>query len=675
MSKTRSQRSQSITEPASVKDDNILCCVCDAVVQIEPSALYDELVKYASKSKNMKFYCDNCVKHADGFKGLLQMLNEKFESIDSRLKTFDSIDIGMKNLQLRLESSGENLNVVKSNSKIVDNEAASLRNMISTSFSNVVKKDLDVVSKEVISVRRTIEVANEVKARENNIVLFNFSEDLDVAKDRGNVLGFLRFLTDESLKDDDILKIFRQGKKPSVPSPPRPVIVKFINLSAKVLVMRRLFRLLSSWKHNRHRLLNDETEPLMHSLANSSSSNSHLSITANVLKVSSIDNPADCFAADVVIQATWREAALDSLPLKIISNMNVLKHWNPKIIVSNYLDKLNVKMASSFFIDSQQNVKAKLILRFKGLFSFFCSDSDFPFQKLILPIHITSELSIKHLLFVKDEAASLNSISTFQEWDKWSLQPNLKLVFSVQSQIFHRGVNNLPVDFIGVKHSVVCIQCPAERRKIYFILNVYLQQIAFSFLTLSVFSINFRLINFRLFFSFFVLFINTCFKNFNIETHSNKVPSSNNESLFILIWMIQFLACIWHVLVSIFFHTYILIDYYDVIVMLAFSALFFVAFILFFISTTCVQFMQKGESHACGVVCRGVACHNMAYHGVVCRDVSCKVCGMVIELTLSVEVPGTRAILGASYSTRSAGSSKGDTDSLESADVFKFWNA
>ncbi|ESN94275.1 hypothetical protein HELRODRAFT_164083 [Helobdella robusta] len=164
------------------------------------------------------------------------MLNEKFESIDSRLKTFDSIDIGMKNLQLRLESSGENLkqlekldeklnqsinslknditkswsDVVKSNSKIVDNEAAYLRNMISTSFSDVVKKDLDVVSKEVISVRRTIEVANEVKARENNIILFNFSEDLDVAKDRGNVLGFLRSPTDESLKDEDILKIFRQ---------------------------------------------------------------------------------------------------------------------------------------------------------------------------------------------------------------------------------------------------------------------------------------------------------------------------------------------------------------------------------------------------------------------------------------------------------------------------------
>ncbi|ESN95798.1 hypothetical protein HELRODRAFT_178981 [Helobdella robusta] len=137
----------------------------------------------------MKFYCDNCVKHADGFKGLLQMLNEKFESIDSCFKTFDSIDIGIKNLQLRHKSSGENLkqlekldeklnqsinslknditeswlDVVKINSKIVDNEAASLRNMISTSFSDVVRKDLDVVSKEVISVRRTIEVANEVK--------------------------------------------------------------------------------------------------------------------------------------------------------------------------------------------------------------------------------------------------------------------------------------------------------------------------------------------------------------------------------------------------------------------------------------------------------------------------------------------------------------------------------
>ncbi|ESO00994.1 hypothetical protein HELRODRAFT_184333 [Helobdella robusta] len=138
MSKTRSQRSQSIPGSASVKDDNILCCVWDAVVQIEPSDLYDELVKYASKSKNMKFYCDNCVKHANGFKGLLQMLNEKFESIDSSLKTS---------------------------------------------------------------------------------------------------------LTDESLKDEDILKIFRQGKKPSVSSPPRLVIVMFINLSAKVLVMRRLFRL------------------------------------------------------------------------------------------------------------------------------------------------------------------------------------------------------------------------------------------------------------------------------------------------------------------------------------------------------------------------------------------------------------------------------------------------
>ncbi|ESN99195.1 hypothetical protein HELRODRAFT_162703 [Helobdella robusta] len=132
----------------------------------------------------MKFYCDNCVKHADGFKGLLQMLNEKFESIDSRLKTFDSIDIGIKKSAVEALRQASWSDVVKSNSKIVDNEAASLRNQYF--------------------------IYRCVKARENNIVLFNFSEDLDVAKDRGNVLGFLRSLTDESLKDDDILKIFRQ---------------------------------------------------------------------------------------------------------------------------------------------------------------------------------------------------------------------------------------------------------------------------------------------------------------------------------------------------------------------------------------------------------------------------------------------------------------------------------
>ncbi|ESN90113.1 hypothetical protein HELRODRAFT_182807 [Helobdella robusta] len=102
---------------------------------------------------------------------------------------------------------------------------------------------MDEVNKGITSVRKTIEVVNDVKERENNVVLFNFPEDETVVKDRDNVTGFLISLSDNALKKEEIVEINRQGSRLDSATSPRPIIVKFINTAVKSLIMKKLFEI------------------------------------------------------------------------------------------------------------------------------------------------------------------------------------------------------------------------------------------------------------------------------------------------------------------------------------------------------------------------------------------------------------------------------------------------
>ena len=76
-------------------------------------------------------------------------------------------------------------------------------------MSREIKKNVDVVSDEVKFVQKSLQMASEVKAKENNVIIFNLIENEDVAKDNEVVMNTLTTITDSVIKQNDVSCVFR----------------------------------------------------------------------------------------------------------------------------------------------------------------------------------------------------------------------------------------------------------------------------------------------------------------------------------------------------------------------------------------------------------------------------------------------------------------------------------
>ena len=66
---------------------------------------------------------------------------------------------------------------------------------------------------EIRSIQKTLYGANEAKLRENNIVLFNLNEHDEKNHDKDAVMEIFKNIKDSSIKNNEVMQIFRQGKK------------------------------------------------------------------------------------------------------------------------------------------------------------------------------------------------------------------------------------------------------------------------------------------------------------------------------------------------------------------------------------------------------------------------------------------------------------------------------
>ena len=137
---------------------------------------------------------------------------------------------------------------------IFDNVKGELNSTWADIVNREIGKNIDVVGKEVKLVQKTLNDATEAKDREKNLMIFQLKESTD---DKESVFKLLRFLSGDTLKDSDVLKFFRLGKK--VEGLTRPVVVKFENNIVKELILRSSHKLKTNSELNMVRVSHDLT--------------------------------------------------------------------------------------------------------------------------------------------------------------------------------------------------------------------------------------------------------------------------------------------------------------------------------------------------------------------------------------------------------------------------------
>ncbi|ESO00469.1 hypothetical protein HELRODRAFT_175909 [Helobdella robusta] len=240
----------------NTKETVVKCCFCDGSVHTKCLEYDDEMLRIINSGKNVKYFCDNCLLYSDNLKSL-SILIEKQDDCNRQLKQImdssDEIRSELKQFKTSVDQNYDKLDLIKADvDSLLDKSTANVKsefdksiNVVKKEFSSlwtdVVKNKLEVVTNEVKSVKHTLDVSNDSKERENNMVIFNLKESENAGKDRDVVMFILMSMTENKLNDADILVITRQGHRRD--GVLRPVIIKFSNAVSKMLTLKTSFRI------------------------------------------------------------------------------------------------------------------------------------------------------------------------------------------------------------------------------------------------------------------------------------------------------------------------------------------------------------------------------------------------------------------------------------------------
>ena len=94
-----------------------------------------------------------------------------------------------------------------------------------------------------------IKMNNDRQRRQNNIIVYNLTEDVGKSKEKEVVAKLLKELTGRKI-EKEISEMFRIGKKGESPKP-RPLLIKFESLETKNMVLDNSRRLKDSESFNK----------------------------------------------------------------------------------------------------------------------------------------------------------------------------------------------------------------------------------------------------------------------------------------------------------------------------------------------------------------------------------------------------------------------------------------
>ncbi|ESO08357.1 hypothetical protein HELRODRAFT_169169 [Helobdella robusta] len=201
-----SKDTRSTTKGIKVGVNSVTCCFCDYVPPAE--SVPKDILPAMNNCRNLGYICDGCLRSFDGLKTLTKPILDKNDEIELEIKKISEHTTALCKdfceLKQLVVANGDRLNQINSVDNTLDKSFDNFKQQMNESWTGIVKQGIDAVKNDVKIVQRTLEVVNTIKERENNVIIFNLIESN--RKDNDSVSAILRSLTDNSIKDDDILR-------------------------------------------------------------------------------------------------------------------------------------------------------------------------------------------------------------------------------------------------------------------------------------------------------------------------------------------------------------------------------------------------------------------------------------------------------------------------------------
>lgn len=274
-----------------------------------------------------------------------------------------------------------------------------------------------------------------------------------------------------------------------------------------------------------------------------------VNVRITIMKILTIEPHLNSYTAEFIVQATWNvpNTLKISNTSKKLSESDLEQH--KMLLLSNVVSVLARKEEARFFKEPGIYSMIRYMLRLKAVMSFNSCEVDYPFERVSLPIYITTVYPSRDVVLVQDQSPSFVMPSSILNKSRWVVKKTVMHTVSSVDYIPHSGVNNLPIDYIGIKHSLICYKLHVLRKLKYYFFTFFLQHIFLALTSFSVFCINHKLLHFRLLFSVFSLVITSLFHTFALSL--TQCPINYHQIFYFITWLIQMLLVIWHYLINI----------------------------------------------------------------------------------------------------------------------------
>ncbi|XP_069101767.1 cys-loop ligand-gated ion channel-like isoform X2 [Argopecten irradians] len=264
-------------------------------------------------------------------------------------------------------------------------------------------------------------------------------------------------------------------------------------------------------------------------------------IKAVFLKLSDIDTVKEQFAADVFLQARWREKSLDHSKEDIEVDFD--KYWNPDLMIQNRTESAQRKKWCVLRFGTSGEAFIVERRRIKGVFTEKMELQDFPFDSQDLSVVLTSDRSVEEVTLEEDsQDLSTINVTSFADEQEWWLNDYVESKKSVIRKEY--------TDRKNVEFPVLRVSCFATRQFMFFVWNIIIIMLIISLLSFATFAIDRNLPQNRLQLAFTLTLTGVTFR-FVANQSLPKIPYLTKLDKFILFSMIfNFLVSVWHATVS-----------------------------------------------------------------------------------------------------------------------------
>ncbi|XP_052084876.1 gamma-aminobutyric acid receptor subunit beta-1-like isoform X1 [Mytilus californianus] len=258
------------------------------------------------------------------------------------------------------------------------------------------------------------------------------------------------------------------------------------------------------------------------------------------LKITDIETVAENYAANVFIQARWREKKLDG---NTKDKVNFSEYWSPKLVVQNLENSVLNNVWKEVTVDKNNEAYIVEKRRIKGTFRERQELHDFPFDFQEISVSVTSEHPSDEVVLLEDEnEISSLTVTCFTGDHEWELRD------FVEAEI--KEISKDISDFVSATFPLLKLKTLARRKFGYFILNILLVMTFISCLPLTIFAVSRDLIENRIFLGFLLILIGVTFR-FITNKVLPKISYLTTLDKYILACMIfMFLCTIWHSILS-----------------------------------------------------------------------------------------------------------------------------